>query len=89
MWNGFGGAAGIFFQPISCFRRFYPVPAGAFPGIRIRMGTFLAGLSFGPKPSGLPGGGIAFLPRVPLYAPFPLVLAHMHDMVVVRQGKME
>jgi len=65
VWNGFGGAAGIF-QTISRFRIFSPVPAGAFPGIRIRMGTFLAGLNFGPKPSGLPGGGIAFLPRVPL-----------------------
>ena len=74
-----------FFQPISCFRIFSPVPAGAFPGIRIRMGTFLAGLSFGPKPSGLPGGGIAFLFSVS----FSLVLAHMHDMVVVRKGKME
>ncbi len=74
-----------FFQPISRFRIFSPVPAGAFPGIRIRMGTFLAGLSFGPKPSGLPVGGIAFLFSVP----FSLVLAHMHDMVVVRQGKME
>ena len=78
-----------FFQPISRFRIFSPVPAGAFPGLRIRMGTFLAGLNFGPKPSGFPGGGIAFLPRVPLYVPFSLVLTHMHDMVVVRKGKME
>lgn len=84
MWNGFGVEAGIVFSRFHV-SGYFPVPAGAFPGCRIRMGTFLAGLSFGPKPSGLPGGGIAFLFSVS----FSLVLAHMHDMVVVRKGKME
>ena len=72
------------------FPDIYRVPAVAFPGRRIRMGAFLVPLlSFEPKPSGLPGGSIAFLPRVSLYVPFSLVLTHMHDMVVVRKGKME
>jgi hypothetical protein len=84
VWNGFGGAAGIFSADFA-FPDIFPGSGGRFSGAPYSDGHVSCWLEFWAEAFRVSRRRY----RVPLYAPFPLVLAHMHDMVVVRQGKME